>query len=208
VQAALTYLTTRPEVDSERLGLFGFSFGGSVATWVAAVDDRVGAIVSVVAVADGRRWLPAVRTDEEWAELQDIAAADRVKRALEGTSQLVSRPTILKLDPDSLRISGMDRKGHAGAVGEIPLEYVDETLGFNPEWVVDRVSPAAAMFVCCANDAVVPADESRRLHDLAGEPKRLVVLDCGHYDVYRDPELSRVIAESIDWYGQHLAGRP
>jgi pimeloyl-ACP methyl ester carboxylesterase len=204
VRAALTYLGTRGEVDASRLALFGFSFGGSVACWVGAVDDRVGAIVSVVAVAHGQRWLKAVRTEAEWVQLEQASADDRARAVLEGESEFVDRPVILKLDPASLEISGMDRADNAAAVSAIPMDYVDETLAFNPEWVVEHVAPAAALFVCCAEDAVVPADESRRLHELAGEPKRLVVLECGHYDVYREPELGRVIEESIAWYGEHL----
>ena len=34
-----------------------------------------------------------------------------------------------------------------GAISKIPLEYVDDTLGFNPEWVVDKIAPRPVLFI-------------------------------------------------------------
>lgn len=45
----LDYLQGRPEVDAERLGMVGLSYGGRVTTFTAALDDRVS--VSVVSGA-------------------------------------------------------------------------------------------------------------------------------------------------------------
>ena len=38
---ALTFLEQQPEVDGDRLGVFGFSMGGKLAVMLAATDDRV-----------------------------------------------------------------------------------------------------------------------------------------------------------------------
>ena len=40
-RAALTYLGTLPEVNSERRGIYGTSYGGATVVWVGAVDPRV-----------------------------------------------------------------------------------------------------------------------------------------------------------------------
>ena len=45
---ALDYLTTRPDVDTRRLGYVGFSWGAVTGITYAAHDDRVQAITSVV----------------------------------------------------------------------------------------------------------------------------------------------------------------
>ena len=29
----------------------------------------------------------------------------------------------------------------------VPLEFIDDTLGFNPEWVVDRITPRPILFI-------------------------------------------------------------
>ena len=46
-QIALDYLLSRPEVDPERIGITGMSMGSTRAWWLAAIDDRVKAIVGV-----------------------------------------------------------------------------------------------------------------------------------------------------------------
>lgn len=44
--AALEFLLEQPEVDSERIGLFGFSMGGAAAIRAAAMDERFAAVLA------------------------------------------------------------------------------------------------------------------------------------------------------------------
>jgi len=46
-QIALDYLASRPEVDASRIGAQGMSMGSTRAWWLAAIDDRVKAVVGV-----------------------------------------------------------------------------------------------------------------------------------------------------------------
>lgn len=46
-QIALDYLLSRPEVDPDRIGVQGMSMGSTRAWWLAAVDDRIKAVVGV-----------------------------------------------------------------------------------------------------------------------------------------------------------------
>lgn len=46
-QCLLDYLETRPEVDRTRLGATGMSMGCTRAWWLAAIDDRIKAVVGV-----------------------------------------------------------------------------------------------------------------------------------------------------------------
>jgi dienelactone hydrolase len=46
-QMALDYLASRPEVDAARIGAQGMSMGSTRAWWLAAIDDRVKAVVGV-----------------------------------------------------------------------------------------------------------------------------------------------------------------
>jgi dienelactone hydrolase/lysophospholipase L1-like esterase len=46
-QVALDYLCARPEVDPARVGATGMSMGSTRAWWLAAVDERVAAVVAV-----------------------------------------------------------------------------------------------------------------------------------------------------------------
>jgi dienelactone hydrolase len=46
-QVALDYLCSRAEVDKSRIGTTGMSMGSTRAWWLAAVDDRISAVVGV-----------------------------------------------------------------------------------------------------------------------------------------------------------------
>src|SRR5438093_6406025 len=52
---ALSFLATRPEVDPDRIGVIGASFGAAVAVYTAGVDSRVGACISVGGWGDGEK---------------------------------------------------------------------------------------------------------------------------------------------------------
>lgn len=46
-QCLIDYLQTREEVDPDRIGVTGMSMGGTGSWWLAAVDDRISAVVGV-----------------------------------------------------------------------------------------------------------------------------------------------------------------
>jgi fermentation-respiration switch protein FrsA (DUF1100 family) len=208
VQAAITFLGTLPEVDANRLGIYGTSYGGATVVWVGAIDPRVKCIVSVVGIGHGARWMRSVRRPDEWYNLLDRARADRNQRALTGESAFVERNEILLPDRQSAELATAARRQNPAAVNTIPLEYVDDTLGFNPEWVVDKIAPRPILFITTDNDRLVPPEESENLYARAGEPKKLVVLQgYGHYEVYMEPAFSEVMSTTLDWYRTYLPAR-
>jgi pimeloyl-ACP methyl ester carboxylesterase len=176
--------------------------------WVGAIDPRAQCVVSVVGIGNGARWMRSVRRPDEWHDLLDRSARDRVRRALEGESELVSREEILLPDRQSAELAAAARRNNPAAVGAIPLEYVEHTIQFNPEWVVDRIAPRPVLFITTDDDRLVPPEESYQLYARAGEPKKLVVLrGYGHYQVYAEPAFSEVMRAAVDWYRQHLPPR-
>jgi uncharacterized protein len=206
VQAALTFLGLQPNVDAARLGIYGTSYGGATVVWVGAVDPRVKCIVSVVGIGNGRRWMRSVRRPDEWYDLLDRAKADREKRVGDGRSEMVDRSQILLPDRQSAELAAVARRANPAAVNELPLEFIDDTLGFHPEWVVDRIAPRPILFITTDGDRLVPPEESEALFARAGEPKKLVVLrGFGHYEVYAEPAFGRVMAETTAWFGTYLA---
>jgi uncharacterized protein len=208
VQAALTFLGTLDEVDADRLAIYGTSYGGATVVWVGAIDPRVKCVVSVVGIGHGARWMRSVRRPDEWFDLLERSRRDRVRRALEGQSEFVKREEVLLPDRQSAELAAIARRANPAAVSEIPLEYVDDTIAFNPEWVVDRIAPRPVLFITTDDDRLVPPEESVTLHARAGEPKRLVVLEgYGHYEVYRDPAFREVMDATLDWLRTYLPAR-
>ena len=205
VQAAMTFLGLQPEVDSQRIGLYGTSYGGATVSWVGAVDQRAKCIVSVVGIGHGARWMSRVRRVDEWFDLQERSERDREKRATTGKSEQVERSEILLPDRQSAELAAAARRNNPAAVSTIPLEYVDDTIGFNPEWIVDRISPRPILFITTDDDRLVLPEESEQLYAHAKEPKKLVMLKgYGHYEMYVEPAFSEVMAATLEWYQQYL----
>jgi hypothetical protein len=208
VQAALTFLGLQPEVDADRLGIYGTSYGGATVTWVGAIDERAKCIVSVVGIGNGRRWMRSVRRPDEWHDLLARSAADRAKRVLDGQSEWVERTEVLLPDRQSAELAAAARRNVPGAINTLPLEYVDETLSFHPEWVVDRIAPRPILFITTDDDRLVPPEESEALYARAGEPKKLVVLGgYGHYEVYAEPAFGEVMRETVAWFAKYLPAK-
>ena len=205
VQAAMTYLSIQPEADADRIGLYGTSYGGATVSWTAAIDQRAKCIVSVVGIGHGARWMSRVRRVDEWVDLRERSKEDREKRATTGESDYVDRSEILLPDRQSAELAAAARRLNPAAVGTIPMEYVDDTIGFNPEWIVDKISPRPILFITSEDDRLVLPEESEQLYAHAVEPKKLVVLKgYGHYEVYSEPAFSEVMGETLEWYGEYL----
>jgi uncharacterized protein len=209
VQAALTYLGLQSQVDENRLGLYGTSYGGATVVWTGAIDTRVKCIVSCVGVGHGARWMRSVRRPDEWHDLHVRAKADREKRVIEGQSAPTDRAEILLADRQSAELAAAARKNNPNAINTLPAEFIDETLQFHPEWVVDKIAPRPILFIATDDDRLVPPEESVSLYDKAGEPKKLVILrGYGHYEVYVEPAFSEVMSATAEWFGRYLPARP
>jgi len=208
VQSALTFLGAQAMVNADRLGIYGTSYGGATVVWTAAVDSRVKCVVSVVGVGNGRRWMRSVRHPDEFSDLLDRSAEDRVRRVMTGQSEFVERTDILLPDRQSAGLAAAARAKTPGAISQIPLEFIDDTLGFHPEWIVDKIAPRPVLFITTDDDRLVPPEESQAMYDRAGEPKKLVVLPkWGHYEVYAGEAYRQVMDPTVAWYQQYLPAR-
>lgn len=208
VQAAMTFLGAQTQVDPERIGIYGTSYGGATVVWTAAIDERVKCVVSVVGVGNGKRWMRSVRHPDEWFDMLERSEADRISRTLSGESERADRSEILLPDRQSAELAAAPRENNPNAINTLPLEYIDETLQFHAEWVVDKIAPRPVLFITTDDDRLVPPAESEALYAKAGEPKKLVVLKgYGHYEVYVEPAFSEVMAETLAWYRTHLPAK-
>ncbi len=214
VQSAMTFLGVQEQVDDDRLGIYGTSYGGATVVWTAAIDTRVKCTVSCVGIGHGARWMRSVRRPDEWHDLLARSKQDRETRVLTGKSEFADRAEILLPDRQSAELAAAARKNNPNAINTLPLEYIDETLQFHPEWVVDRIAPRPILFITTDDDRLVPPEESVSLYNKAGEPKGLVMLNgYGHYEVYNEPAFSEVMAPTLHWFTRHLpasldAGEP
>ena len=81
IQDAITYVASRDDIDSQRLGIWGSSYSGGHALSVGAVEKRLKAVISQVPLVDGREnFRRLVRSDFAVATHQ-LFAQSRLDRA-------------------------------------------------------------------------------------------------------------------------------
>jgi uncharacterized protein len=89
----------------------------------------------------------------------------------------------------------------------MPLEFIDDTLGFNPEWVVDRIAPRPILFITTDDDRLVPPQESEAMYARRRAQEARGAEGFGHYEVYGGDAFRQVMEETLAWYGTHLPAR-
>ncbi|MGD0024055.1 MAG: alpha/beta hydrolase [Xanthobacteraceae bacterium] len=205
IRNAITYMQTRSEVDPNRIGLFGSGgTGGALPIYVAAVDKRVKCVVSNYGFASGKDWLRSMRREYEWVGLQQRLDGDRKKRVLEGKGEMVSpREDLMVVTPE--RVQTAVKKDVDSRIPErVPLRCAEAIIEFTPEDYVAAISPRAVLFILTEGDVVTPEDQTFRLYEKAGQPKKLIIQkETSHYKAY-DQYFDQVTPQIVDWYNRYL----
>ncbi len=205
IRNGISYLQTRSEVDPNRIGLFGSGgTGGAIPIYVSAIDQRVKCVVSNYAFASGKEWLQSMRREYEWIELLQRLDADRKKRVLEGQGEMVSpREELMVVTPERRQTSVKKDVDHR-IPESVPLRCAEAIMEFTPEDYVAKISPRAILFISTEGDAVTPEDQTFRLYEKAGQPKKLILQkETSHYAAY-DQYFDEVTPQIIEWYDRYL----
>lgn len=204
---AITYLETRSEIDSERIGVFGSGgTGGGNAIFVGGLDERAKAVVSQVPIADGRDWLRRMRREHEWHEFLERLAADRRRRVLTGQSELVAPRDGIMVPTPERRTTSVKGDVDARIPPLVQLASAEAILAYRPIDVVDRIAPRGLLIIAVENDATTPTDHAWALYERAGRPKRLVVQrHTTHYAAYARYGAA-ITSLIVDWFRRHLVG--
>ncbi|MET7400370.1 alpha/beta fold hydrolase [Dactylosporangium sp. NPDC005572] len=207
IRNAVTYLTTRPDVDPERIAIWGDgSYGGAHAIVATALDQRVRCAVAASPFADGEALLRSTRTTWEWAEFLQQVADDRRKRVTTGESMRVPPEQIMHFEPTAAARAAAYAQGHP-ALAELmyPLaETADELMRYKPYEYVGRISPRAVLILGADRDLTIPVEQFHQLYEHACSPKKLVLLkNAGHNDVH-NRLLPEAIGYGVEWFDRYL----
>ena len=204
---AVTYLTTREDVDADNIGVFGSGgTGGGNAILLAASDDRIRVAVSQVPVADGEDWLHRMRREYEWQEFLDRLENDRRERVVTGTGEMVHPREEIMVPTPERRATNIKADVDEKIPSSVPLRCAEAIMQYRPIDVVDRVAPAGLMVIGVENDATTPTDHATSLYEKARAPKKLVMQGhTTHYAAYKQYG-DHVIPLIVDWFAEHFDG--
>jgi hypothetical protein len=181
-QAAITYIAGREDVQSERIGLIGDSFGGVIAIYTAGIDNRVSAVICASGWGNGeRKFRRQHPTPEAWAAFRRLLEDGRGDGAEAGTPTLVSRYAIVPV-PERLR-------RHFGPTDpqEFPLETARSLYDFRPEEMVERIAPRPLLLLHGSVDSVTPVSESLALFERAPQSTELHILAGVDHFMFDEP---------------------
>ncbi|NPV41612.1 MAG: alpha/beta hydrolase [Anaerolineae bacterium] len=204
---AITYTVARPEIDPERIALLGLSMGGSTVTYVGAFEDRVKTIVSLAAVADGKKWLQQI-----WIEQKGLLAWKQFLTEIEIAQKIKNEPNemltchladMLARDEDDRSTMEEWHRVFPYYILKVPLASVESVLNFRPINVVNQ-SKCPILFIHGREDTLVPCQHSRLLFEKAQPPKEYFeVPDAGH-DLLIGNCKEEVQKMILDWFQKWL----
>ncbi len=208
---AITYARTRPEVDRDRIGVWGSSYSGGHVMVVGAIDRRVKCVVAQVPLVSGYRNILRLVRSDMIAPLRAMLDQDREARFAgqpPGMLPVVSAdpagPAALPT-PDSYQWFTETARTRAPAwKNEVTLRTIEMLMDYEPGAYLERISPTPLLMVVAAKDHLTPVDLALGAYEQALEPKRLVVLPGAHFDAYVGPGFELASGAARDWFVQHL----
>jgi uncharacterized protein len=188
---AITYASTLPEVDADRIGIWGSSYSGGHVLVVAAIDRRVKAVVCQVPLISGHDNLRALVRADFIAGFRQLFDADRLARFRGEPPAMVPvvdadplAPSALPT-PDSWEWFTETGKSRAPAWrNEVTLRSVELFTEYEPGTYLPWISPTPLLMLVARGDHLVPAELAIAAFDTAHEPKKLVILPGGHFEAY------------------------
>ena len=207
---AITWLQRQPHINRERIGVWGSSYSGGHVLVLGAIDRRIKCVVAQVPLISGSRNLARLVRADMAAPLRAQFDADREARFAGGAPAMVPVVTseingaAALPTADSWEWFTQTAKTRAPAWhNQVTLRTVEMLGEYEPGSYIERVSPTPLLMLIAAGDHLTVADEAFAAYNRALEPKRLVILNGGHFDAYvKAFEHSSTAAR--DWFIEHL----
>ncbi len=211
--AAIAYARSLPEVDPERIVVWGSSYAGGHAVAVAVADGRVAAAISQVPAMDGLATvLSAARHNGPrqllglmLAGMRDLAASIRgrapVMLAVVGPPGSVAAMTTADAEPGYRAIAGPTWRNEVAA--RIGLRFAS----YRPGLQADRL-PCPLLVQIADRDSIAPPQAAQDAAWLATGRAEVRSYPIGHFDIYRGPPFERAVADQLHFLGRHLRKRP
>lgn len=202
---AFTYIRTLPDSDPSQIVYWGSSMSGGNAITAASVNRHIKAVIAQVPYV-GDHTAPGL-PDALIAQLLDDRNAVR-----EGADSLMAQvfpesleeaqsgksAAVLPSPESIIYLNEIDRRGQ-------PREKKTTFQGllngafFEPRAIIHRISPTPLLMIVASKDKTTPAKQQLEAFELARDPKRLEILDVGHFEVYFGDIFERNIAVQLDF---------
>lgn len=201
---AVTYLTTREDVNADAIGAFGTGgTGGGNVVLLAAADPRIKAVVSQVPVSDGTDWLHRMRSEFEWLDFLKELDEDRRLRATTGEGRRVHPREEIMVPTPERRATKIKADVDDRIPNSVSLSSAEEILAYRPiDAATGLRTPLQVIGV--EGDATTPTDHAVALFEAAAGPKSLILQrHTTHYAAY-DRYWEQTTPRIVEWFNRYV----
>ncbi|WFD00406.1 hypothetical protein MYAM1_003155 [Malassezia yamatoensis] len=205
----IDYAAKLPQVDPERIGIFGSSFCGGHVIRLAATNPKVKATVSQCPFTDGFASTCAIGLAPlpklAWLALRDVfwsTQANPVRVPLLGDPGEAALMSTEECKPGYQRLlpPGMTQL----EIDAVPARLILHMPFLYPGAYAKSV-PTPIYFAICGRDTVTPPDASLKFVKLAPKGTIEIYKESNHFDIYVGQLFERAIADYIAFFKKNLA---
>ncbi len=191
---AISFAAKQPEIDANRIGIWGISYAGGHVVIVAATDPRVKCVVSTVPVVEGWETMKRCHGERKFDKLLKLIQEDRVRRS---DGQPGAMMPMSHSDPDNnlsswpfphvyeifMRIKEKEAPRHEH---HNTIESVDLLLQYDTFAYAKRILNTPTLVVVAEQDNITQWDlEIQMYNTIPAGNKELVVLEkVNHMSLY------------------------
>lgn len=211
-RAAITWASQLDVVDAQRIGIWGSSYAAAHVLVVAAIDRRVGCVVSQVPLVSGSANARRLIRADHFADLRAGFDADRLARYrgeepatipvtwVDDPAEPCALPTA---DTHDFFFGPIAQRATTWR-NETTLRSIEMFINYEPGAYLPLISPTPLMMVVAAGDHLTPVDLATAAYATANEPKELVVLPGGHFEAYVGEAFETSSQAQCRWFLEHL----
>ncbi|KAJ5086202.1 hypothetical protein N7532_010973 [Penicillium argentinense] len=205
---AITFAQSLPEVDADKIGIWGSSYSGGHVLTVGAVDRRVKAVISQVPLTSGWDNFHRIHRADFIPRLNKLFADDRRARAKgdkPGRIPVVDKdPHAFSVLPSEDSYNGYIQAESLGWINDVTLKSLEAFRAYEPGAYIQRISPTPLLMIVVDNDLVAPTDITLDAFARAKEPKQLHIIPGGHFEPYDGPLFQQNAPVQVKFLQDHL----
>jgi len=207
---AITYAKTFDEIDGNRIGVWGSSYSGGHVLTVGALDTRVNCVVSQVPLVSGYKSIQRLVRPDILSDFHEQFNADREARfageepeTVPAVSEDLLGDAVMPTQRAYEWFTETKEERAPAWENEVTLRSVELLAQYDPADYIKQISPTPLLMVVAERDDLALADEQREAYNQALEPKKLEILEGGHFDAYVE-EFETSGPAARDWFTEHL----
>jgi uncharacterized protein len=211
IQHAITYAQSRQEVQADRIGMWGSSYGGGHALVVAAIDRRVKAVVAQVPAISGSATFSHIVRIDQWAAMDAMFEAERLARMAGAEPTMIPVVTADPMAPAALPMADayefmmrVSQERAPGWLNEVTVSTMEHLRGYNPADFVPLIAPTPLLLAVGQHDRVSATELGLAAFEAARHPKKLQMLPGGHFDAYDGQGFEASSSAAAQWFCEHL----